>query len=484
MVNLEQVRARLAGIDAWVQSEVDAGHTPAAAIGIIAGGEIVYTGGFGLRDRERGLPVDADTVFAIGSCSKAFTSFSVGLLVDDGKTTWDTPIRDVIPEFRLYDPIATELSTFRDLLSHRTGLPRHDAMWYGSEASRAEMVARLRHLKPSATFRERFQYQNLMFMTVGYAVEKLTNMTWEDFTQTRIFDPLGMQRSQFSVRHSEQDANAARPYAYRDGGFVPVPFRNLDALAPAGAINSNIDDMLRWLRLNMYGNPELIKEATRRELYAPHTVIPDSPAFPWYGSSEITHTSYALGWAASSYRGTTMIRHNGGIDGFNSSLAFLPHEDIGVIVLCNTQEREPAGVIMFGIIDRLLGLDPIPWWDRFETVAAKGRAELDEIKHKLNAERHAAGPAHPLADYAGTYQHPGYGSMVITLDGDRLCAVYGGLTLRLTPHHYDLFLVEVDNEELFFVSSFYNDEWGKVTRFSCQLEPALPATEFERVADA
>ncbi|MBK8033265.1 MAG: serine hydrolase [Chloroflexi bacterium] len=485
MVSIEQAREQLASIDAWVQSEIDAGHTPAAAVGIIVNGEVVFKGGFGLRDRERGLPVDSDTVFAIGSCSKAFTALGIGLLVDDGKTTWDTRIRDVIPEFRLYDPIATELSTFRDLLSHRTGLPRHDAMWYGSTDTREGMIARLRHHTPTATFRERFQYQNLMFMTAGYAAGKIAGMSWEDLTQTRILDPLGMKRSTFTVSHMEADANAARPYSYRNGGFELVPYRNLDALAPAGAINSNIDDLIPWLRLNMQGDETIIKDATRRELVQPHTVIPDSPMFPWYGSSEITHTTYALGWAASTYRGHTMIRHNGGIDGFNSSIAFLPHQGIGVIVLCNTQEREPAGVTMFGIVDRLLGLEPLPWWDRFEQVAEMGRKQLAEHKQKLITERHAdAKISHPLADYAGTYHHAGYGDMVITLDGDKLGAVYGGLTLHLTPHHYDHFMVEVDNEpDLFFVSSFFSDEWGNIQRFTCQLEPALEATEFMRVVE-
>ncbi|MBK8021761.1 MAG: serine hydrolase [Chloroflexi bacterium] len=485
MVTLEENREQIPAITTFVQSEIDAEHTPGAAIGIMVQGEIIFAGGFGQRDRAQGLPVDTDTLFAIGSCTKAFTSFGVGLLVDEGKTTWDTRIRDVLPEFRLYDSVATEYANFRDLLGHRTGLPRHDAMWYGSQACREELVSRLRYLKPSATFRERWQYQNLMFMTAGYAVGKLAGTPWEDFTQQRIFDPLGMTRSNLSVRVSEAAENAARPYSYRGGSFVDIPFRNIDAVGPAGSINSNIDDMLKWLHVHLKGKPDLIKEETRRELYAPQMVIPEMPDLPWAGSSEVAHTSYALGWATSSYRGHSMLRHNGGIDGFNSSVAILPHQDIGVVVLCNTAEREPAGAIMFGIVDRLLGLEPVLWWDRFEGVAAKGRASLEAYKQKLMAERQVdAKPSHALEAYTGIYYHPGYGDMTISLDGDRLCGVYGGLTLRLTPHHYDLFRVEIDNEDQFFVSSFSNDDGGKVSRLTCQLEPALDPIEFTRKADA
>ncbi|MBK8021148.1 MAG: serine hydrolase [Chloroflexi bacterium] len=427
MVTLEENREQIPAITTFVQSEIDAEHTPGAAIGIMVQGEIIFAGGFGQRDRAQGLPVDTDTLFAIGSCTKAFTSFGVGLLVDEGKTTWDTRIRDVLPEFRLYDSVATEYANFRDLLGHRTGLPRHDAMWYGSEAGREELVSRLRYLKPSATFRERWQYQNLMFMTAGYAVGKLAGTPWEDFTQQRIFDPLGMTRSNLSVRVSEAAANVARPYSYRGGSFVDIPFRNIDAVGPAGSINSNIDDMLKWLHASERESPISSRKrravnSTRRRWSSPRCRISRGRAV-----QKLRTRAMRLGWATSSYRGHSMLRHNGGIDGFNSSVAILPHQDIGVVVLCNTAEPEPAGTIMFGIVDRLLGLEPVPWWDRFEGVAANGRASLEAYKQKLMAERQVdAKPSHTLEAYTGIYYHPGYGDMTISLDGDRLCGCMAG----------------------------------------------------------
>ncbi|MFN8528846.1 MAG: serine hydrolase [Anaerolineae bacterium] len=483
MVTLDELRARLPAITEWLQSEIDAGHTPGAAVGILLNGEVVYTGGFGLRDVARGLPVDADTLFAIGSCSKAFTAFGAGMLVDEGKLTWDTPLRDLLPDFRLYDPIATQLSTVRDLLCHRTGLPRHDFMWYGSDATREELYARLRYLKPSATFREKFQYQNLMFMTMGYAVGKTAGTTWEAFTQARIFEPLGMERTQFSVAESEKDVNAALPYEFRKAANAheAVPFRNINAVGPAGSINSNINDMLRWLRLNMVGNPELIKEATLRELHTTQVVIPPSPEYPWYGTTDITNTGYALGWATLVYRGMTMVRHAGGIDGFNSSVAFFPDSGLGVVALCNAQERDPASALTYGLFDRALGLEPIPWWDKFaanrEKLEAMGAAQKQAF---MDAQQDAK-PSHPLEAYAGIYRDAGYGDFTISADGDRLKAVFNGLTLHLIPHHFDTFRIEVEGADMMLIGTFTADARGNVARFETALEGAVDPIPFIRV---
>jgi len=180
---------------------------PGMAIAIVKYNDVVYSKGFGYRDVEKQLPVTPDTLFAIGSSTKAFTTFVLGTLVDEGKIEWDKPVRNYIPWFKLYDTGASERMTPRDLVTHRSGLPRHDLVWYNNyDASRKWLVERLPYLEPSADLREKFQYNNLMFLTAGYLTEVVTGKTWEEAVRERILLPLSMTRTNFSVADSQSSA--------------------------------------------------------------------------------------------------------------------------------------------------------------------------------------------------------------------------------------------------------------------------------------
>ena len=252
-------------------------QVPGAAVAVIYKGEVVLSQGYGLRDVAKNLPVTPETLFAIGSCTKAFTSFDIALLVEEGKLGWDTPIREYLPDFRMYDPVATEQMTARDITSHRSGLPRHDFLWYGSSFDREELYRRLQYLKPNKPFRSGYEYQNLMFMLAGYLVGKVTGTSWEAFTQQRILDRLGMSDTNFSVSVSETAANAALPYEFKDESVQAIPFRNIDNVAPAGSINSNLVDMVKWLALHMQGDESFLPGAALKQMHAPHTPIPVTP---------------------------------------------------------------------------------------------------------------------------------------------------------------------------------------------------------------
>ena len=238
-------KGALIGFDSFVNEAIKAWEVPGLALGIVKDGRIILAQGYGFRDIEGKLPVTPKTLFAIGSCTKAFTTFVMGTLVDEGKLDWDAPVRNYIPEFRMYDRVATELMTPRDLVTHRSGLPRHDLVWYNATISRKKIVDRLPYLVPSETFRSKFQYNNLMFMTAGYLVERVTGQSWEDTVRHRIFEPLGMTGSNFSVKDSQKTADFAKPYADRDDKVVEVPFRDISNAGPAGSINSNVEDMAR-----------------------------------------------------------------------------------------------------------------------------------------------------------------------------------------------------------------------------------------------
>src|SRR5436190_14910917 len=224
----ESAHVPLDGFDAFVSDVLKEWNVPGMAIGIVQSNKTIYAKGFGYRDLKQKLPVTTNTLFAIGSTTKAFTCVVLGTLVDEGKLDWDKPIRNYIPEFRLQDPHATELTTARDLVTHRTGLPRHDLVWYNNTSiSRREVVQRLPYLEPNHAFREKFQYNNLMYVVAGHLIETITGQSWEENVRQRIFGPLGITNSNFSVRDSQSNDNFALPYQEQKGIVKRIPFRNI-----------------------------------------------------------------------------------------------------------------------------------------------------------------------------------------------------------------------------------------------------------------
>ena len=239
--------AALAGLDEFVAGAMKDWKVPGVAVAVVKDGQVILSKGYGTRDADKQLPVTPKTLFAIGSITKSFTVTALGMLADDGKLDWDKPVREYLPEFRLYDQVASDHMTPRDLVTPRSGLPRHDALWYNSTFTRREMIERLRYLEPSKDFRSTWQYNNLMFLTAGYLAGQLAGTSWEELVRARIFGPLGMTGSNFSVTDSQKSPDFAQPYATVKEETKKIPFRGIDEMAPAGSINSNIEDMTRYL---------------------------------------------------------------------------------------------------------------------------------------------------------------------------------------------------------------------------------------------
>ena len=326
----------LAGFDAFVNQALPAWEVPGLAMAVVKNGQVVLAQGYGFRDVDKKLPVTSRTLFAIGSCTKAFTTFVMGTLVDEGKLDWDKPLRTYIPELRLHDRVATELITPRDLVTHRSGLPRHDLVWYNATLSRKEIVDRLPYLEPTEAFRGKFQYNNLMYLTAGYLAERLTGQSWEEAVRARIFTPLGMTGSDFSVKDSQKAPDFATPYAERDDKVVAIPFRDISAIGPAGSINSNVEDMARWLIVQTHkgkiDGKQILSAAVLADIQTPHmtTGVPQE-------RKEIMPAGYALGWGVDDYRGHRRVHHGGAIDGFIASTTLFPDDDLGIVVLANLE---------------------------------------------------------------------------------------------------------------------------------------------------
>jgi CubicO group peptidase (beta-lactamase class C family) len=482
---MSEFAGRLSGLDALIEAEMQKWHVPGLAVAVLHDGEIIHERGYGTRDADNPQPVTPETLFAIGSCTKAFTVMGLGLLVDDGRLDWDRPVRHYMPQFRLYDPAASEQMTARDLVCHRSGLPRHDAMWYGSSQSRWELLAGLPHIKPSYPFRYIYQYQNLMYMAAGCLIETISGQTWEQFTQERIFDALGMKDSVFSVTDAAAAPNAAWPHEVKDGTARRIPFLNIDAVGPAGSIHSSLRDMQPWLKLHLNGGQHagqpFIAADNLRQMHQAHVVAPPVPPMNFPENQQVT---YGLGWAQAIYRGHLRIRHTGGIDGFISDVSFMPQHKLGVMVFNNGGDSLSHCIAMH-IYDCLLGLETIDWRERYKAAEDIMKADMEAQQEKLRAARKPdTAPSHPLEAYAGEYTHPGYGTLTIRLEDSALYAEFYIHRLRLTHLHYDTFETQREPDDvdrpLTPPIMFRLNVAGDITEAAIQLEPAVEAIVFAR----
>ncbi len=479
----------LAGYEAFVDKMVRDWNVPGLAVAIVKDGEVVYAKGFGDRDVERKLPVTPDTLFAIGSSTKAFTTFTLATLVDEGKLDWDKPVRTFLPGFRLYDPETTEMINPRDLVTHRSGLPRHDLLWYNNNSlSRKEIVDRLRYLEPNEQLRAKWQYNNLMFLTAGHLIEHITGKSWEDNVRERIFEPLGMTRSNFSVVDSQKDPDHALPYKEDDDHkIVLMPFRDITMVGPAGSINSSANEMARWLELHLgngkAGDRQVVGAATLAELHAPYMLIGAPPERP-----ELSTPSYGLGWGVDAYRGHPRVQHGGAIDGFSALVTLLPQDGLGMVVLANKEGAGLSEQLVRHTLDRFLKLDPIDWNGEALARRGKGQEAYKEAKAKKETVRKTGTkPAHKLAEYAGGYEHLGYGPLKVSAAGDHLEVTYNGITAPLEHWHYEVWsgkegAADPTFENMKFL--FQGDVKGNVAAVAAQFEPQVKDIVFARKPDA
>jgi len=474
---------RLKGFDKFIIKTMGQWKVPGLAIAIVKDGKVIYSEGFGFKDVKQSSEVTPKTLFAIGSCTKAFTAVTMGILADEGKLDWDKPLRDYLPEFKLKDSFASERMTPRDLVCHRSGLPRHDLVWYNSSASRQELLDRLQYLEPSKDFRTTYQYQNLMFMTAGYMVEKIAGTPWEEFVRNRLFIPLGMNDSNFSVNASQKAPDFAFPYMEKEEKVIEIPFRNIDTIGPAGSINSNVTDMANWLFLNLnkgkFGEVQIISDGSLNEIHSPQMISSKS-----YKYDETFYSTYGMGWLITGYRGHLMLSHGGGIDGFTALVSLMPRDKMGLVILTNLNGTSLPQIIAFNAYDRLLGLNEIDWNKRLKEEADKAKEESKKAEKEKDKNRKLdTKPSHALEDYAGDYENPGYGILSVKKEGDNLKAEFNSIPFSMTHYHYDVFELYNELMEERMKVSFFTDLKGNIGNLSAQLEPEVKEIVFTRIAE-
>jgi CubicO group peptidase (beta-lactamase class C family) len=480
----------LAGFDEFVQSAMKSWGVPGLAMAIVKDGKVVMAKGYGLRNVQANLPVTADTLFAIGSSTKAFTTMAMGILVQEGKLAWDEPVNKYLPKFALNDKVAGERMTPRDLVTHRSGLPRHDLVWYNAKLSRPELVARLPYLEPNEDFREKFQYQNLMFLTAGHLAAEVAGTPWEEVIRSRILDPIGMKNSNFAVSDSQKSRDFATPYTLKDKTAVDIPFRVIDTIGPAGSINSSVNDMSKWLLLNlgggMIGGKRIVAARQVQDMHRPQMVIQAFPGL--FEDPEIQQPAYGLGWFIESYRGKKRVHHGGAIDGFITQVSMIPEEGLGVVVLTNLGGSPLADIVARHASDRILGLEPIDWNGRSLKRREVGEKASASAKKSAGEERKTGTkPAHTLDEYAGEYVHPAYGSVTVMRSGEGLTARFHDLPMRLNHWHYETFRADVEEKslsELKLFFQFFTDVQGEVDRLTVPLEPSVQPIAFKKLPPA
>ncbi|CAN5826348.1 serine hydrolase [soil metagenome] len=434
----------LAGFDEYVQKSMREWKVPGVALAIIRGDSVVLAKGYGVRTLDRPEAVDANTVFAIGSASKAFTATLVGMLVDEGKVKWYDPVTTHLPGFQLYDPYVTRELAVRDLLSHRSGLARGDLLWYGTTNDPSEILRRVRFLKPSWSFRSQYGYQNIMYVAAGQIVANKTGKSWDAAVRDRLLVPLGMTASNTSTHPLRTLPNVASPHADIEDTVRVISWRNIDNAGPAGSINSSANDMTRWVRFQLdsakVGRKQLVSTAAFTETHTPHVVIRrDSTARE---ANPFTHfSSYGLGWSLADYRGRELVHHGGNIDGMSALVALMPGEDIGMVILTNMNGSGLPTVLMRRAFDALLGTPPRDWSAELLRLRDRTLARAKETERKREAERvKGTRPSLPLSAYVGTYADSMYGEAKVRQENGRLVVEFGPSFVGEMEHwHFNTF---------------------------------------------
>jgi len=467
-----QARDPLAGLDAYIEKARQDWGIVGLAVAIVRGDSVIYARGFGRRHVDRPEPVDARTLFAIGSNTKAITAAALGMLQDEGKLSLDDPVIQHLPTFQLQDPYATREMRVRDLLTHVSGLPRYDMVWYAAPISREEIVRRLRHAPPGWSFRSRFGYQNIMYIAAGEVVEAVSGMSWDDFIARRFFEPLGMTESNTSIKAFRPGGNVAQPHAKVEGKPVAIPWRDIDNAGPAGSINSNVLEMAQWLRTliggGKYRGRQILSERYLREATSPQTIAQSQPdtLLPM-----VHFDAYGLGFWLRDFYGRKLVMHGGGIDGMLSQLGYLPEEKVGAVVLTNTEGHLLQNALFYAIMERFLPVPRRDWSAIFLKQYEQMQQRQDSVRRATEAKRVAGTrPSLPLDRYAGTYESALYGTARVTFENGTLRLDRGPAFQGTLEHwHFDTFRADWGHPRLgkSFVT-FRLDRDGNVAELSLE----------------
>lgn len=482
-----------ADIDALCERARATFEVPGIGVCIVENGQVVHARGYGVRKLGEPAPVDEATTFAIGSCSKAYTAAALAILVDDGKLAWDDRVGDRLPAFRMYEPFTSQQMTVKDLLTHRSGLGlgQGDLMfWPASDFTRAEVVDRLKYLKPATSFRSAYAYDNVLYIAAGELVGAVSGQSWEDFVQARIIDRLGMQdTAPIYGRLKTQD----RAWGH---GRIDGPIRGTGhmqpisstaqtaVVAPAGGVCASARDAGRWMLAQLAlgklaDGTRIWSEAQGRTMFRPVTLIGAS-AMPQTNPDDTHFVLYALGWSLQDHHGVPTLGHTGGLNGAVCRTTLVPERNIGICILTNAEEEGCHTALNRMLLDHYLGRPRVDWIAKAKEEDAKDKAAAIEQAKAAAPPAGARGPALPLKDYAGTYRDVWYGDVLVKPEGKGLSISFSrspGMKGRLEPFAFDTFrtVFEDPTIENAYVSFLISPE-GKIEE--ARLKAVSPVADF------
>ncbi|MGU3376442.1 serine hydrolase [Chryseobacterium sp. M5A1_1a] len=460
---------QFSSIDSMLNQVLKDNHIAGFAVAVVKGDKVIYNKGFGYRDVANKKPVTPNTLFAIGSSSKAFTASLLGLLRKEGKLTFEDKAVSLLPQLQFYNNEMNNQIILRDLMAHRTGLSRYDSSWLlFNTMNRDNIIARVKYMKPTSAVREKWFYNNFMYLAQGMIIERLSGKTWEQNIKEKFFIPLGMTRSNTDIKAFENDSDAALPYTVsKDNEIKKLDYYNISGMGPAGSINSSVNDMSNWLKVwindgNFNGKEILpvnyINEALSSQMVM-EAALPDK-------HKDVFFANYGLGWMLGSYRGHYLVEHGGNINGFSANVTFFPSDKLGIVVLTNQSVSKVPEIIKNSIADRLLNLNPIDWNGEAKVNDEMVSQTKKEIKKPsiLNTK-----PSHPLKDYVGSFENPAYGTIKVTYENNALYTKLGEEKVVLKHMHYDVFDPRsidkngvVDTEQSKMMFNFSSDVDGKI----------------------
>jgi CubicO group peptidase (beta-lactamase class C family) len=439
----------LAGFDESVAKAVQDWRVPGLAVAVVKDGAVVFSKGYGVRELGKPAAVDAQTLFAIGSTTKAMTAALVGTLVDEKKLAWDDPVTKHLPWFQISDPYLTREITVRDLLTHRAGLGNADYLWYGQPTDAREILRRVRLLPVAYSLRSSFIYQNVMYAAAGAVIEAVTGQSWADAMRMRIFEPLGMRETIATAATLDRQPNVAQPHDVVDGELRKIDNATVGSVAPTGSVWSSVNDMAKWSAMlgnGKAGDRVILKPETLEELFKPQALVTAAAFYPTARLTRPKWTTYGLGWFQQDYRGRAVDFHTGSIDGMVAIHGLLRDAHASVIVLANRDHAELRHAIMLNVIDRFIGGATRDWSTELRTLYDGLQKEADADRLKAEARRvTGTSPTLALARYAGRYSDPLRGDVIVSVDGNRLRAKYGNAYVGTLEHwNYDTFRARWD----------------------------------------
>lgn len=447
----------LKALDKYYEKMVKDWDIPGVSIGIVKDGELVFSGNYGVLEEGKKDKPNNQTLYAIASNSKAFTSAIIGMLVQEGKLDWNDKVTEYLPYFEVYDRWVTDHVTIRDLLSHRVGLGTFsgDNIWYKSDLTTEEIVKRIKYVPQAFDFRAGYGYSNLMYIAAGDIIEKVTGKTWGENVKERIFDPLGMDRSITSLKDLDKMGNYSTPHAREDNKNYSIPWVNWENVASTGGIITSIEDISKWMIFNLnngeHNGENLLSARTRNMVWTPHN------------NFTIDHTSpndfgrhfsgYGLGWGVSDYHGRMRVGHTGGYDGFITALNLIPEENLGVVVLTNGV-RSPIMAATYHALDQFLGVGNGKNWSKDYLANSKRNAKNDtritdrQAKRELNTT-----PSVKKEDVIGNYKSDLTGGITIHEENGELKLAFEyqpTLSATLTHWHHDVWEIHWDHPQAWF----------------------------------